>query len=120
MSREFFSFKHNCTTTQPIFEYIKEKIIEAIDSKILIYNKYVHDCLCIAPGNQINNICKAINNFHPRLKFAIENVINNSPNFLDLTSIKHCNKIDTIWYTKNSILVDIKFIYLIIQYHKRK
>ena len=89
----FTNLKHNSTTSN----WIEEKIIKTIGSKnTLMYKRFWKDCIFVAPENKINNIFFVFYNFHPKLKFIIENDINNSLNFIHLTLIKGNNKIDTI------------------------
>ena len=68
--------------------------------KILV--KYVDDLFAIIPSDKITETLDALNNFHPKLQFTIEEEIDNKLPYLDLLIIRGKNNtLDTDWYQKS-------------------
>ena len=93
--------------TSPWFADIALEILETNCLKnhskdILLYKRYVDDCLLIVKNEKIEEILSSFNNYNNNLQFTIERESNNSINFLDMTLIRNNNKIITNWFRKNT------------------
>lgn len=65
------------------------------------YKRYVDDILTFVPGDKIGELLSAFNNYHPMLKFTLEEERDNSINFLDMTLTRDGRgNITTKWYRK--------------------
>lgn len=63
----------------------------------LIFKRYVDDCICTAPLNQITNIIDSFN-----LQFTLKVEHNNKINFMDITVINNKGNLSTGWCTNNT------------------
>lgn len=68
---------------------------------IPFYRRFVDDIIVFVPDGKINELLNAFNNYHPMLKFTIEEEKDKTINFLDMTLKRddHGN-IWTKWYRK--------------------
>lgn len=69
------------TIAQMIIEYVEENIINQHKPKCLFVDRYVDDCICIVPNNEIYNIFSMFNNYNSKLKFTVQKELNNKLNF---------------------------------------
>lgn len=67
----------------------------------MFYKRYVDDCILAIPRGEEQVVLNSFNSFHRKLQFTLEVEENSQINFLDITLIKHKNKILTKWYTKS-------------------
>ena len=93
--------------TSPWFAGIALELLETwclknYNNYVLLYKKYVDDCLLIVKKDKIEDILSSFKNYNKNLQFTIEREKNNSINFLDIQLIRTNNKIITNWFRKST------------------
>ena len=122
-------------------ELEKHVIKPFIDNGIIkFYCRYVDDTLVLVKPDDIDMIHNALNNFHPNLKFTIDNFEDTDTHFLDLLILNTLDidiyRKDTFsgqyidynsfipWHFKaswiRSLFIDVKLSVLMIHYLKNK
>jgi len=66
-----------------VLQDLKTLALKRFRFQIPIYYRYIDDILLAAHRSNFNDLLQTFNSFHPRLKFTLENSINNEINFLD-------------------------------------
>lgn len=108
-NKQFFSQIQGLAMGQPISSTIADLVIGDLEQTLIknypyihTYFRYVDDIFIIAHMNHIQQLFNKFNNYHPLLKFTLEEENNFKINFLDLT-IYHLNNgnIKTNWYRKS-------------------
>ncbi|XP_055527637.1 uncharacterized protein LOC129720214 [Wyeomyia smithii] len=64
------------------------------------YRRYVDDCFVVGKKEEIEKVVKEFNEGHEKINFTIENEIEGTLRFLDLTLIRKGGKIAKIWFPK--------------------
>lgn len=84
-----------------VLEDLLLECTDKINYDIKLLRKYVDDLIILIPRDILMKLLKLMNDYHPRLKFTVENEDENrSINYLDM-SLKIVNdKIRTKWYSK--------------------
>lgn len=76
-------------------------ILNNIQFIVPFYRRFVDDILAFVPADKIEQLVAAFNNYHPKLKFTVEEEKENSINFLDMTLTRdELGNINTKWYRK--------------------
>lgn len=84
-----------------VMEDLEVSVLNKIPFIVPFYRRYVDDILCFVPREKIDQMLAAFNNYHPSLKFTIEEERNREINFLDLTITRDDEgNITTKWYRK--------------------
>ena len=83
-------------------ELLETSCLKNYSEDVLLYKRYVDDCLLIVKKDKIEEILSTFNNYNNNLQFTIERETNNSINFLDIQLIRTNNKIITNWYRKST------------------
>lgn len=67
-----------------------------------MFTKYVDDIFAIVPRTRAEEVLQSLNSFHPKLKFTMEEEIDNRIPYLDVLVIRGDDGIiETDWYKKN-------------------
>ena len=82
-------------------ELLETSCLKNYNNDILLYRRYVDDCLLIAKKDKIDEILSSFNNYNNNLQFTIKRVTNNSTNFLDIQLIRTNNIIIRNWFRKS-------------------
>ncbi|XP_055588822.1 uncharacterized protein LOC129741142 [Uranotaenia lowii] len=88
-----------------LLEHLEEVVITELKTKginLIIYKRYVDDCLLIAEENRIDEIQNEFNKPFESIKFTVEKETNCSIRFLDMTLTRKNNKINKHWFTKQT------------------
>lgn len=84
-----------------VMEDLEVYILRNLPFIVPFYRRFVDDILTFVPEDKFNQILTAFNNYHPKLKFTIEEEKDKSINFLDMTLTRDDNgNITTKWYRK--------------------
>lgn len=84
-----------------VMEDLEVSTMKKLPFILTLYKRFVDDIITAIPETASDTILKAFNEYHPKLKFTIEEEINRSINFLDTTLKRdEDGKITTIWYRK--------------------
>ncbi|XP_071576680.1 uncharacterized protein [Temnothorax nylanderi] len=83
-----------------VMDDLETHCLSSFDFVISIFCRYVDDIFAIIPRAKLNDVLRAFNNYHPRLKFTHETEINNSIPFLDTVVIREGCHLFTDWYRK--------------------
>ena len=81
---------------------LEEECINKLSFKPIIYKRYVDDTLICIPANELHEVIKLFNSYHPRLQFTHEVEVDGKINFLEVSLIRKGNKIITDWYRKHT------------------
>ena len=77
------------------------QFLSVINRPVLIYKRFVDDCLLAVKNTEIDNILSMFNSYHPSLQFTVEVEHNKCLPFLDLNIIRLDNQFaKTNWYRK--------------------
>ena len=96
-------------------ELLETLCLENYNKDVLLYKRYVDDCLLIVKKEKIEEILCSFNSYNKYLQFTIEWETNNSINFLDLQLIRTNNKIITNWFRQKNYFRFSIFIFFIFQ-----
>ena len=84
-----------------VMEDLEVSVLNKLPFIVPFYRRYVDDILCFVPQGKIDQMLAAFNNYHPSLKFTIEEERNREINFLDFTITRdEEGNITTKWYRK--------------------
>lgn len=106
---EFYLQKAGLAMDNSISGFLADMVMKDLETNALqtlpfhvpSYKRYVDDIIVEIPENQSNVILDIFNKQHKKLKFAVEEEIDQSINFLDLTLNRTTNgDIVTSWYQK--------------------
>lgn len=85
-----------------VMEDLEETSLSKLPFNIPFYKRYVDDIIVAVPDNGSEIIMKQFNSYHKNLKFTVEEEINASINFLDMSlHRKNDGSIETTWYQKS-------------------
>ena len=83
-----------------VMEYVESEVLKKLTCNIAFYKRFVDDSIICFPAIMRDYVVRQFNAFHSRIQVTIEEQINNSINFLDLTIMHNNQKITTKWYQK--------------------
>lgn len=84
-----------------VMEDLEETSLRKLPFNVPFYRRYVDDIIVAVPVNGSDVIMQQFNSYHKNLKFTVEEEINASINFLDMSlHRKNDGHIETIWYQK--------------------
>ncbi|XP_037931560.1 uncharacterized protein LOC119666350 [Teleopsis dalmanni] len=83
-----------------VMENILDEMMVKTCNKPRFLTKYVDDIFAIVKSNDVESILTILNNVHFRIKFTIEEELNDKLPYLDTTVIRHDNRIKLKWYQK--------------------
>ena len=90
-------------------------------SETVIFASYVDDIIRSARKDDMPDILKKVNSFHPKLHFTIQYPDNDSIPFLDMNVRRDDGKLSTGWYQKpTDIGILLSFRYTIRKRHHRR
>jgi len=81
---------------------LEDNVLNALNIQPILYYRYVDDIILSTYEEEIHNVLKEFNNYHPRLQFTIETEVNHTLNFLDVTLLIKNNRIVTDWFHKTT------------------
>lgn len=84
-----------------VLESAEKELMSTLPFKCIFYKRFVDDCLLCVPKSKGNMLLHHFNSFHNSIQFTLEEEVDKTINFLDLT-IDHLSdgKIMTKWYQK--------------------
>lgn len=85
-----------------VMENLKQKIISKLPFTLPLYKRYVDDILTCAHKDNVDELLRKFNNYHPRLRFTHELENKGCISFLDTLVINDHSCIITDWYRKNT------------------
>ncbi|XP_055590194.1 uncharacterized protein LOC129742328 [Uranotaenia lowii] len=86
-----------------LMEQLEERAIQNLrdkDVNLVMYKRYVDDCLIIGKESDIDHVLAEFNNQCSSIKFTLEKEIDNTLRFLDLKLFRNQGKVEKNWYTK--------------------
>ncbi|XP_053699154.1 uncharacterized protein LOC128746132 [Sabethes cyaneus] len=86
-----------------VMERLEQNRIETLKSQqihLKYYRRYVDDCFCIANTNHVAEILRTFNEYNDKLRFTIENELENKLKFLDIMIIRTNNHLEMSWMPK--------------------
>lgn len=84
-----------------VMEDLDENCIEKLPFRLPFYKRYVDDIITAIPLNETGTIVNCFNRYHKNLKFTVEEEVNHSINFLDMTlTSNEDGVIVTKWFQK--------------------
>ena len=86
-----------------VMDDLETECLKQLDYTPMIYLRYVDDIFLVIPQDKIEYTLNIFNKYHTKLQFTIEEELNKTINFLDVSIIKNEeNIIITNWYQKKT------------------
>ncbi|XP_055543356.1 uncharacterized protein LOC129728907 [Wyeomyia smithii] len=108
---KFYGQKAGVPMGSPLSSVVANIIMEKLENEAIArlkqqnislrtYRRYVDDCFVVGKKAEIEKVVKEFNEGHEKINFTIENEIEGTLRFLDLTLIRKGGKIAKIWFPK--------------------
>ena len=92
--------KFEMSAMGPIKFFLGLQVDQSAEGIFIHQTKYVDDILAIVKSNEVEEILKALNDYHDKLQFTVEQEEDGSIPYLDMKIYSKDNKIITNWYCK--------------------